>query len=112
MKSTRMNSILLVVMAILMLSGCAGTPVTINSVPAQQVDLKNGRSISADACGFQLLLLIPISINSRLENAYTDLLNKAGKDRIGNVSIEESWIYAFVGTVYCTRLEAMAYPAQ
>jgi hypothetical protein len=93
----------------LVLSGCAGNPVTLKSFSAKEIVQSSSRPISAEACGFQLLLFIPISINSRLETAYTDLLQKAGNDKIANLSIEESWKYAFVGTIYCTKLEAIAY---
>ena len=94
---------------ILSLSGCAGTPVTLKSFPAKDIAQTSGRPISGEACGFQLLLLIPISINSRLERAFEELQRNAGNDNIANLSIEESWKYAFVGTVYCTRLDALAY---
>jgi hypothetical protein len=100
---------LLLAVGCLLLTACAGTPVTLKSFPASEVNQASGRAISAEACGFQLLLLIPISINSRLERAYEELKEKAGYDNIANLSIEESWKYAFVGTVYCTRLEAIAY---
>lgn len=101
---------LFLAISIFSLSGCAGTPVTIQSFPAQDVVLEKGRPIKAEACGFQLLLLIPIMINSRLERALDELKQKAGSDNIANVSIEEYWRYAFVGTTYCTSLEAIAYP--
>lgn len=71
--------------------------------------MNSGRHISAEACGFQLLLFIPISINSRLERAFAQLQREAGNDKIASLTIEEYWRYAVVGTTYCTRLDAMAY---
>lgn len=100
---------LLLAVACLTLSGCAGSPVALKSFPANDIVQTSNRTISAEACGFQLLLLIPISINSRLERAFKELQEKAGHDQIANLSIEEYWRYAFVGTTYCTRLEAIAY---
>ncbi|MBI5016792.1 MAG: hypothetical protein HZB55_15070 [Deltaproteobacteria bacterium] len=39
-----------------------------------------------------------------------ELMQRAGTDYVTDVKIEESWWYGFVGTEYCTRLEATAYP--
>lgn len=98
----------------LLLAACSGTPIKTGAA-SQQVDIDNidfshGRRISASASGFQLLLLIPININDRHERAWQSLLGQAGGDYVTDVKIQESWTYAFVGTVYKTHLEAMAYP--
>lgn len=90
--------------------GCAGTPVRIGSTIGQDFDATKGRSISASASGFQLFLLIPIMVNSRQEVAYEALLAKAGDDYITDIKVQESWTYAFVGTVYTTTITATAYP--
>ena len=93
-------------------SGCAGKPITFKSVdPKSYADVKDkGRTITASASGFQLLLLIPMGINTRHESAYGQLLAQANGDYITDVKIEESWTYAFVGTVYTTTISATAYP--
>lgn len=109
MKLTVTKTLLFIVAVSMLMGGCAGNPVTLKSFPVKDVSLESARPISAEACGFQLLLLIPISINSRLERAYSELAEKAGRDSIANLSVEEYWRYAFVGTTYCTRLEAVAY---
>lgn len=110
MKSKFKKTLLLLAGTFLSLCGCAGSPVTLKSFPAKDIVQTGSRPISAEACGFQLLLLIPISINSRLERAFKELQEKAGNDSMANLSIEEYWRYAFVGTTYCTRLDAIAYP--
>jgi len=109
MKTLSSKISLIIAGASLFLSGCAGTPVSLKSFPASDIIQTSSRPISAEACGFQLLLFIPISINSRLERAFYELQEKAGEYNMANLSIEESWIYAFVGTIYCTRLDAIAY---
>ncbi len=101
--------IVLFIMFVLII-GCAGTPVKIDSLPKQPIDTAKGRVITAQACGFQLLLLIPIMINERQSRAYQELLMAAGREHITDVKIKESWTYAFVGTIYCTQFEATAYP--
>ncbi|HEX5710675.1 MAG TPA: hypothetical protein VFX68_04950 [Sulfuricurvum sp.] len=92
--------------------GCAGKPITFKSVdPKSYADVKDkGRTITGSASGFQLLLLIPINVNTRHESAYGQLLAQANGDYITDVKIQESWSYAFVGTVYTTTITATAYP--
>lgn len=92
------------------LAGCASTPITLPAINAKEVDLSQGREVTGRSCGFQLLLVIPININGRFEEAYDQLKGQAGRDLMANLRIEESWTYAFVGTVYCTKLMATAYP--
>ncbi len=97
-------------LAIFLLS-CSGQPIKIASVNDQKtIDKTRGRKISAEAGGFQLLLLIPIRVNSRHERAYKALLDQAGTDAVTDVTIKESWAYGFIGTTYWTEIEAMAYP--
>lgn len=87
-------------------TACAGTPVSMGSrgsVPAGSV-----RTLTADACGFQLLLLIPIAINGRAERAYRRLEREAGGDFITDVQVQERWTWGFVGTSYCTSISAKA----
>ena len=102
---------LFIMLALLIINiGCSGVPVKIDSFPRQSIDTTKGRVITAQACGVQLLLWIPIMINERQSRAYQELLKAAGRERITDVKIKESWTYALVGTVYCTELEATAYP--
>jgi hypothetical protein len=94
------------------LTGCAGKPITFNSVdPKLYAEQKGeGRSISGEASGFQLLLFIPIGVNDRHQQAYDVLKGQANGDIITDIKIIESWSYAFVGTIYTTKLTATAYP--
>ena len=100
-------------LALFGLAGCSGTPVRFDAGarPAGgEIDYSRGRSLSASASGFQLLLFIPININDRQERAWQLLRGQAGGDYITDVKIQESWTWAFIGTVYKTTLEATAYP--
>lgn len=105
-------SITAITMLTMWFTGCAGKPITFKSVdPISYADVKDkGRTITASASGFQFLLLIPIGVNSRHESAYGQLLAQANGDYITDVKIQESWTYAFVGTVYNTTITATAYP--
>lgn len=113
MKSAKyILSVLTIAMTALWLVGCAGNPITFKSIdPKSYADVKDkARTITATASGFQLLLFIPIGVNTRHESAYGLLLAQADGDYITDVKIEESWTYAFVGTVYTTTITATAYP--
>ena len=105
---------LLIILIAMILAGCTGTPIQVGTGTQQQnletIDFSQGRHLTGEASGFQLLLFIPIGINSRHEGAYSKLLAKAGGDYLTDVKIKESWIYALVGTVYITTIEATAYP--
>jgi len=95
------------------LVGCSGTPIKLGSanqyVGQGEIDVSTGRNIKASASGFQLLLFIPININDRQERAHQSLLAQAGDDYVTNVAVNESWIWAFLGTVYKTTFTATAY---
>jgi len=91
------------------LSGCAGVPTPMGSpVRGGVVPTGESREISGRACGFQLLMFIPINLNGRHRQAYEKLERQAKGDFITDVQVEESWGYAFVGTSYCTALKARA----
>lgn len=91
-----------------LLAACAGTPVSLGTRVTGPIPTGAVRTITAEACGFQLLLFIPIKINSRAQRAYRELEEKAGGDFITNVQVQERWTYGFVGTQYCTVLQAKA----
>jgi len=91
------------------LIGCSSS-FTVKTYDETKYDLTRGRSMSASAAGFQLLLVIPIRVGSRQERAYAELEKKAKGGMITDVEIQESWYYALVGTSYSTTLRAMVYP--
>lgn len=96
-----------------LLAGCQGVPLDLSKrtiTDRNQVDPYKGRRITGEATGFQLMLFIPIAINGRYRNAYQNLLEQAGDDLLSDVTVTESWQWAFVGTLYTTRIEATAYP--
>lgn len=114
MKTVSHCSIVGLAVLCLLLAACSGAPIKIGGanqrIDTTNIDFNKGRRVTASASGFQLLLLIPISINDRHERAFRTLLGQAGGDYITNVKINESWTYALVGTVYKTTIEATAYP--
>ena len=111
MRSLSKIRLLAILVLIIFSAGCAGKAVQIGSIADQAYDTSKGREVVASASGFQLLLLIPIRTNGRQVRAYQALHNMAGDDHvITNVRVQESWTYAFVGTVYTTTMRATLYP--
>lgn len=112
--STTKKLVFLILIIAFFSTSCAGHPVKLENskqpVNLADIDFSKGKQITASAGGFQLLLLIPISINSRHKRAFEKLLLAAGDDYITDIKIQESWTYGFVGTVYTTTMTATAYP--
>lgn len=96
----------------MLIAACSSVPIRFNQAPDKPIDLSKGHQISSEACGFQLLLLIPIQTNGRADRAYADLVMQSQGGYITDVQVEESWFYGLVGTGYCTKLTAMTYPFQ
>ncbi len=92
------------------LLGCTGTMVRIPNVPERAYDSSAGKQLSAEASGFQLLLWIPIGTNQVHQQCYQSLQLQAQGHFITDVRFQDSWTYAFVGTVYTVKMEATAYP--
>jgi hypothetical protein len=103
-----MKNILTILSTVMLLSACTGTPVQLGTKSSEPVPIGTERVITAEACGFQLLLFIPIRINDRLERAYKKIESQASGDFITDVRVQESWGWRFVGTSYCTTLHAKA----
>ena len=104
----RIKNQLVCILTSLLLTACAGNPVFLGTHVAESIPTGSERTITTEACGFQLLLFIPISINDRAQRAYRALELEADGDFITNMQVQERWTYAFVGTVYCTDLRARA----
>lgn len=103
----------LLLSGILLLQACVGTPINIGVTSVDDValyDMDKPKKKTVSASGFQLLLFIPIAINSRHHRAYAAIEAAAGDGLIGDVKVTESWSYGFVGTVYKTTIEANIYP--
>jgi hypothetical protein len=111
MRSLSKLRFLAILALIIFSAGCAGKAVKFESVADQAYDASKGREVEATKRGFQLFCIIPIMTNSRQARAYQVLCNMAGDDYvITDVKVQEYWRYAFVGTVYATRMRATLYP--
>jgi len=89
--------------------GCTTKPVRFET-PKEPIKTASGRIVEARACGFHLLLFFPIAVNSRAVRAFEELEYRAINDVLTDIRVSESWFYGLVGTGYCTKLSAIAYP--
>lgn len=100
--------------SVLLIASCEGVPVKMDqpaaAIPGQKYDMSKGRTARAQACGFQLLLFIPIVVNQRADFAYQNLKRQAGSGYLTDIRVQETWTYAFVGTLYCTIMEGTVFP--
>lgn len=101
-----------VTLAAACLLGCStGQPMRIDSIPdTGSLDLGKGRAITAVASGFQLFTALPTTASTRHQRAFQALRDQALNEAIAEVTLTESWYYVFMGTVYKTRIDAIAYP--
>ena len=102
-----------IISALLLLQGCAGTPVSIGvskDFDRSLYDMDNPKQATVTASGLQLLYFIPININSRHARAYSMIETQAEDGLVSDIQIQESWVYAFAGTVYKTTMKANIYP--
>jgi hypothetical protein len=102
------SNVLSVLIAAMLLAACTGAPTKVGTSTEVPVPTGPVRDLEAQACGFQLLLFIPIKVNSRASRAYQQLVVLAGGDYITDVEVKEEWTYGLVGTQYCTTLRARA----
>jgi hypothetical protein len=111
MMNIKMKRFGIIIALCLVITSCAGQPVKFNELSEQKYDATKPKMVTASACGFQLLLVIPININTRARLAFDSLISKAGVDYVvKDIKVQEKWYYALIGTVYCTEFEGTAYP--
>jgi hypothetical protein len=95
-----------------LLGACSSPLVRLGEPPPANIDRTAGRPVSASSCGFQLLQLIPLNTNRRADKALQKVRAQAGADYVGDVQVTEKWYYGVIGSVYCTQLDAQAYPTR
>ncbi len=74
-----------ILMAGTLLTACNSVPVRFGPEEGEEYDVTQPRTVSGEAW-------------------------EAGKDYIADIKVLEEWTYAFPGTLYCTYMEATAYP--
>lgn len=99
----------LAAMGAIALAACQNTPVYIQSGGALHRDARKGERVLAESCGYQLFSFIPIRQKNRAVRAYEKLQARADQRVLTDIEVEERWAWIVVGTLYCTRMRAVAY---
>jgi hypothetical protein len=90
--------------------GCHSVPVTYEAPAAGTFDVTAGKPVAIGACGVQLFGVIPIRTNSRQKRAYDALRRNAPNSVLVDIRQQERWYFIFAGHLFCTSLNATAYP--
>jgi hypothetical protein len=96
--------------AALGMAGCISGPVELGSPPSSAYDMSRPRTLSSSSCGFILFAVLPLNLHNGVQRANEALLAQASGDYVTDVKIGSSWVYAFVGTVHCVQMQALAFP--
>jgi hypothetical protein len=91
-------------------AGCVGTAVQFADPPMDKLDLSRGTSVMGAASGLSLFECIPIGINQRHARAYDRMQRKVPYQHLTNITVQDSWKWAFIGYKYSTIMRATAYP--
>ena len=95
-----------------LLGGCASGFTKV--APALPESYQSLGPTKGTACGSMGLLAtayyaIPMGINSRVENAYSDALAKVpGATALTNVTMQEDWFWWLIGTARCVTISGEA----
>lgn len=98
--------------ALALLSGCASQFTNIAPLPPEKFE-KLGHA-EGKACGTMLIdgtawNFIPVMLNSRVERAYQAALESVpGSTALVNTTMEEYWIWWYIGTTRCTTITGEA----
>ncbi|SEQ33357.1 hypothetical protein SAMN04488038_105264 [Solimonas aquatica] len=89
----------------LLLGACSSGFIKVTPPPGNYVKLGAARG---EACGTNVLL-IPIGLNERLQNAYDQALASVPNARaLIDVTMQERWFFWGLGTMRCTSITAVA----
>ncbi|PJZ54610.1 hypothetical protein [Leptospira adleri] len=90
-----------------LLFSCVSTPVFI---PESKIHAQNSNTISIPAygkeCGFLFFMFLPIGLSDRSAKAFSKVVAQAEGGSLSEVTFQESWYWALLGTRYCTTVTA------
>lgn len=99
-------------LASLLLAACSSG--FTNVAPTPPTNFQNLGPTTGRACGSLGVLtnyayVIPLGLNSRVQNAYIDALNKVpGATSLINVTMQEDWFWWVIGTARCVTVSGEA----
>jgi hypothetical protein len=88
-------------------AGCTGIPYKMATVEPDHSKYEVLGPASGKARGFMILNLIPIGQNSKIEKAIEKAIQSKGGDELIDISIQESWFWAYVLNSYAVEVEGI-----
>lgn len=99
-------------LAALLLGACASGFTKVSPTPPgnyQSLGFTTGNACGSLGVLATAYYAIPMGLNSRVENAYIDALNKVpGAKSLTNVTMQEDWYWWLIGTARCVTVSGEA----
>ena len=112
MKWNNLKNVACLLSATAFLGGCSSGFTNVAPTPPQNYQVLG--QTTGTGCGSLGVLatayyVIPMGLNSRVENAYVDAISKVpGATSLINVTIKEDWYWWLIGTARCVTLTGEA----
>lgn len=99
-------------LAAMLLGACASGFTKVSPTPPdnyQSLGPTTGQACGSLGIVATAYYAIPMGLNSRVENAYIDALNKVpGAKSLTNVTMQEDWFWWLIGTARCVTVSGEA----
>lgn len=106
------SSVVLVLILLALLGGCASDMTTIAPRPPEhftRLGHAEGRACGSMLVGTPTYNFIPVYLNSRVERAYQRAVESVpGATALGDVTLQESWYWWVIGSTRCTTITGEA----
>ena len=85
--------------------GCTGIPYKMATVEPDLSKYEVLGPASARGRGFMILNIIPVGQNNKIEHAVEKAIQSKGGDEMIDISVQESWFWAYVLNSYAVDVE-------
>ena len=85
--------------------GCTGIPYKMATVEPDPAKYEVLGHASAQGRGFMVLNVIPVNQNNKIERAIEAAIQSKGGDELVDISVQESWFWAYVLNSYAVKVE-------
>jgi hypothetical protein len=91
--------------AVALASGCTGIPYKLASVEPDPATYEVLGQATARGRGYMVLNVIPVNQNNKIERAIEAAIQSKGGDELIDISVTESWFWAYVLNSYAVDVE-------
>lgn len=105
MQSLEIGKYACMIVLVALASGCTGVPYKMANVQPDPATYEVLGRASAKGRGFMVLNVIPVNQNNKIERAVEAAIQSKGGDELIDVSVRESWFWAYVLNSYAVEVE-------